>query len=523
MSFQGEVSTGCQNCTQNITFKIYNAATGGSTLWNETQSVTMSSRRFNVVLGSTTALNIAFDEQYYLGITIGTGTELTPRVKLTSAPYALRARYADNVSLADGSVTTGKLADGAVSNAKIASGISYSKLTGAPTSLPPGGSAGGDLAASYPNPTVAKLQGRAVSTTAPTHGQTLTWDSTSSAWVPGTAGGVPAGLMVISTSPIAPAGYAYTGTVLQGESSDSWATKSSSGFTSRYSAASAVVNGKIYVIGGFTGSSMVNINEEYDPATNSWSTKSSTGFTARAGLDATAVNGKIYALGGTSNGSTPLNTNEEYDPATDSWSTKSSTGFTSRFYLTVAAANGKIYALGGTSEYAVNALNTNEEYDPATDSWTTKSSAGFTPRQLHAAAAVGNRIYTLGGVNATGDTVISANEEYDPATDSWSTKSSTGFTPRGAFAAATANDRIYAMGGTTGLSAVGVNEEYDPATDSWTTKSSDGFTTRVLHMAAGVGNKIYTIGGLDLSAYSAVNTVEEYTAAGTAYYLMVKQ
>lgn len=42
--------------------------------------------------------------------------------------------------------------------------------------------AGGDLDNQYPNPTVIKLQGRDVSSTAPTTGQVLKWDGAQ--WVP---------------------------------------------------------------------------------------------------------------------------------------------------------------------------------------------------------------------------------------------------------------------------------------------------------------------------------------------------
>ncbi len=74
-----------------LTFRLYNASEGGDTLWQETQQVAVSKSIFNVVLGSVEQINLPFDEQYWLGVTIGDNEELTPRNALTASPYSLNS------------------------------------------------------------------------------------------------------------------------------------------------------------------------------------------------------------------------------------------------------------------------------------------------------------------------------------------------------------------------------------------------------------------------------------------------
>ncbi len=75
--------------TYDMTFKLYATETGGAAIWTETQlGVEVSSGIYSTVLGNTTPLTAAFNQIYYLGVTIGSA-ELTPRIQLTSAPYAL--------------------------------------------------------------------------------------------------------------------------------------------------------------------------------------------------------------------------------------------------------------------------------------------------------------------------------------------------------------------------------------------------------------------------------------------------
>ena len=103
--------------THALSFGLYEAASGGTAVWTETQTVATVNGVFQASLGSVTELSIDFDRALWLGIGVDGGAELSPRVELTGSPYSLIAR-----SVADGAVTVGKLADGAVTSAKIVDG-----------------------------------------------------------------------------------------------------------------------------------------------------------------------------------------------------------------------------------------------------------------------------------------------------------------------------------------------------------------------------------------------------------------
>lgn len=126
MSYQGVLADAAgilvPDAVHTLTFTLYDAASGGSVVFAETQSVPVVRGVFNSILGSATAGGIppgvAFDRAYFLGISVDGGAELVPRTALTASPYALRASFADAVA-ANG-VGTAAVADLAITNAKIA-------------------------------------------------------------------------------------------------------------------------------------------------------------------------------------------------------------------------------------------------------------------------------------------------------------------------------------------------------------------------------------------------------------------
>jgi len=73
-------------------FTLYNASTAGTALWTETQTLAVSSGKLNALLGSVTALNLPFDQDYYLGVKSKYDSEMSPRYRIASSAYAYPAK-----------------------------------------------------------------------------------------------------------------------------------------------------------------------------------------------------------------------------------------------------------------------------------------------------------------------------------------------------------------------------------------------------------------------------------------------
>jgi N-acetylneuraminic acid mutarotase len=216
----------------------------------------------------------------------------------------------------------------------------------------------------------------------------------------------------------------FTGAVeVYDPATDTWETKTSMP-TPRADLRASVVNGKIYLIGGKErwGEEPLyhelDVNEVYDPANDSWTTASPMPVPT-FGYASAVVNGKIYVVGGARqlrtgfNDLTSIRTTQVYDVKNNTWSSK--TSLPSAVSFAAAEATGgltapqRIYLAGGFDQDGYSAAV--HVYDVERDRWGS-AAAMPTARGYLAMGVVEDVLYAIGGFN--GETWLATNEEYMP-------------------------------------------------------------------------------------------------------------
>lgn len=274
--------------------------------------------------------------------------------------------------------------------------------------------------------------------------------------------------------------------------------------TPRQEVPHAVLEGKIYVPGGFgSGGIGSTVVEVFDPATNSWSTIAPLPEPLQH-LGFAAANGKLYVLGGyVGNSFIPMDRVYEYLPDSNVWRQKTSMP-AARGAHTALTFEGKIYVIGGVETGNVVSRR-NEEYDPLADSWQTKLMMP-TEREHLAGAVIDSLIYIVGG--RVGSSNRNTLEAYSPTTNTWYARANMP-TARGGLAAATLNGRLYVFGGEI-PQVYEENEEYNPATNTWRTMAPMP-TPRHGIGAATVGDSIFIIGGAKVAGFGVTDSNEVFT------------
>uniref|UniRef100_G1R390 Kelch like family member 18 n=1 Tax=Nomascus leucogenys TaxID=61853 RepID=G1R390_NOMLE len=214
------------------------------------------------------------------------------------------------------------------------------------------------------------------------------------------------------------------------------------------------IAGLIYAVGGLNSAGdSLNVVEVFDPIANRWER-------CRPAMGTVVLDGQIYVCGGY-DGNSSLSSVETYSPETDKWTVVTSMS-SNRSAAGVTVFEGRIYVSGGHDGLQI--FSSVEHYNHHTATW--HPAAGMLNKRCrHGAASLGSKMFVCGGYDGSG--FLSIAEMYSSVADQWCLIVPM-HTRRSRVSLVASCGRLYAVGGYDGQSNLSSVEMYDPETDRWT-------------------------------------------------------
>jgi len=220
----------------------------------------------------------------------------------------------------------------------------------------------------------------------------------------------------------------------------------------------AVMQSRLYAIGGYNGQERLNTVEVFNADSKKWSRVASMNC-KRSAVGAVALGDHLYVCGGF-DGISSLDTVERYDPVEDHWTMMPSMT-KHRSAAGVVQLNGKIYALGGHNGLSI--FDSVEVYDTQTECWT-ETVPMLSKRCRLGVATLNGKIYACGGYD--GSSFLRSVECFDTQTNKWSYVQSMNVT-RSRVALVADMDQLWAIGGYDGMKNLSTVEKFCPELDRW--------------------------------------------------------
>jgi len=291
-----------------IEFRLFDAETGGAQIGGTQTEFGNLIQEGYLDVQLDFGAGVFIGEALWLEISVtptgeGDWVTLSPRTRITPAPFSMYSQSTDSIDGLHGSdlmeiVTYDPDGDGKVEEAVAAD---FSLTSGNSDTVD------GQHADAFVQKSGDSMTGSLTLAADPTQD----YEAATKHYVDGvaTGGQIPSGFMILGWSEVAPSGYTFSGKSLVSDTDDIWVTRAPLPTADRWYVGTAAVGGKVFVMGGDSQTmGSESWNEAYTPETDTWESRSSIPTPRTRGHLVESVGEKIYVIGGES-GPDPVSVN----------------------------------------------------------------------------------------------------------------------------------------------------------------------------------------------------------------------